>query len=44
VNTCLYDGRGSDGRLLSNGVYTARMRMKGANGNKTELLKIVGVR
>ncbi|MBI5239126.1 MAG: hypothetical protein HY926_01505 [Elusimicrobia bacterium] len=44
VNTFLYDGRDSDGRLLSNGIYTVRMRMKGANGNKTELLKIIGVR
>jgi hypothetical protein len=44
VNTYPYDGRGGDGRLLGNGVYTARMRMKGANGNKTEHLKLISVR
>ncbi len=44
VNTYAYDGRESNGRLLPNGVYTARMTMSGANGNKTELFKIVSVR
>ena len=44
VNTYAYDGRESNGQLLPNGVYTARMLIKGANGNKTELFKIVGAR
>lgn len=44
VNTYAYDGRESNGQLLPNGVYTARMMMKGANGDKTELFKLLSVR
>ena len=43
-NIYAYDGRDSGGRLLGNGVFTARLTKNGANGNAVETFKIISVR
>lgn len=43
-NTITYDGRDNNGRFLPNGVFTVRLIKHGANGNATELFKIISAR
>lgn len=43
VNIYVYDGRDSGGRLLPNGVFSARLTKSGATGNGIERFKIICV-